>query len=122
MASGSSSDAAESAGSAGRAAAAPAAAETEEDRVKRRRLQCLGFALAGGCDTTMAPGVLSEEDLQTQVSSRLSLRPLSPEEAGRALQPCCAFAFQKALSSYFELPENDQGWPRQPPTPFKSEA
>lgn len=44
-----------------------------------------------------------------------------PREAGRALQPC-AFAFQKALSAYFELPENDQGWPRQPPTSFKSEA
>lgn len=81
MASGSSSDAAEPAGS----AAAPAAAETEEDRVKRRRLQCLGFALVGGCDPATAPGVLAENDWQTQVSSRLSLPPLSP---GRRGAPC----------------------------------
>ncbi|EDL32471.1 Traf and Tnf receptor associated protein, isoform CRA_a [Mus musculus] len=94
MASGSSSDAAEPAGPAGRAASAPEAAQAEEDRVKRRRLQCLGFALVGGCDPTMVPSVLRENDWQTQ----------------------------KALSAYFELPENDQGWPRQPPTSFKSEA
>lgn len=94
MASGSSSDAAEPAGPAGRAASAPEAAQAEEDRVKRRRVQCLGFALVGGCDPTMVPSVLRENDWQTQ----------------------------KALSAYFELPENDQGWPRQPPTSFKSEA
>lgn len=85
MASGSSSDAAEPAGPAGRAASAPEAAQAEEDRVKRRRLQCLGFALVGGCDPTMVPSVLPENDWQTQVSSRLSLPPLSP---GRRGAPC----------------------------------
>lgn len=90
MASASSSDAAEPA----EPAAAPAAAETEENQVKRRRLQCLGFALVGRCDTTMAPTFLSENDWQTQ----------------------------KALSDFFEQPENDLAWPRQPPTSFKSEA
>lgn len=93
MASGSSSDAAEPVEPA-EPPAAPAAAETAENQVKRRRLQCLGFALVGRCDTTMAPTFLSENDWQTQ----------------------------KALSDYFEQPENDLGWPCQPPTSFKSEA
>lgn len=116
MASGSSSDAAEPA----EPAAAPAAAEAEENQVKRRRLQCLGFALVGGCDTTMAPTFLSENNWQTQVSSFLACIAL-PRWAERALHPC-PFAFQKALSAYFEQPENDLAWPRQPPMSFKSEA
>ncbi|XP_052012959.1 tyrosyl-DNA phosphodiesterase 2 [Apodemus sylvaticus] len=90
MASSRSSEAAEPA----EPAAAPAAAETEEDQVKRRRLQCLGFALVGRCGTAMAPTFPSENNWQTQT----------------------------ALSAYFEQPENDLAWPRQPPTPFKSEA
>lgn len=119
MASGSSSDAAESAEPA-EPAAAPAAAETEENQVKRRRLQCLGFALVGSCDTTTAPTLLSENNWQTQVSSFLASIAL-PRWAERALHPC-PFAFQKALSAYFEQPENDLACPRQPPMSFKSEA
>lgn len=89
MASGSSSDAAEPA----EWAAAPAAAETEEDQVKRRRLQSLGFALVTSCDTTVASTFLSENNWQTE----------------------------KALSAFFEQPENDLARPHQPPTSSKSE-
>ncbi|XP_006977192.1 tyrosyl-DNA phosphodiesterase 2 [Peromyscus maniculatus bairdii] len=94
MASGSGSDAAELAEP---AAAAPAAAEAEEEvdnPVKRRRLQCMGFALVAKCDPTMAHTFLSENDWQ----------------------------MDKALSAFFEPPENDPAWPRQPPTTFRSEA
>lgn len=93
MASGSGSDAREPS----EPAAAPAAAETEEEidqRVKRRRLQCMGFALVAKCETTMAHTFLSENDWQTD----------------------------KALNAYFEPPENDPAWPRQPLTSFQSEA
>lgn len=112
MASGSSSEVAEPA----EPAAAPAAAETEEDQVKRRRLQCLGFALVGRCDATTAPTFLSENNWQTQVSSPCS------SQVGGELPASCVFAFQKALSAYFELPGNDQAGQRQPPTSFNSEA
>lgn len=93
MASGSGSDARDPA----EPAAASAAAETEEEidqRVKRRRLQCMGFSLMAKCETTMAHTFLSENDWQ----------------------------MDKALSAYFEPPENDPAWPRQPPTSFQSEA
>lgn len=90
MASGSSSDAAEPA----EPAAAPAAAETEEDQVKRRRLQSLGFALVTRCDTMMAPTFLLENNLQ----------------------------MKKALNAFFEQPEDDLVQPHQPPTSSKSEG
>lgn len=90
MASGSSSDAAEPA----EPAAAPAAAETEEDQVKRRRLQSLGFALVTRCDTTMAPTFLLENNWQAKVSSRFSIPPLLP--GGRA----------RPASLYFYFPES----------------
>ncbi|OBS77036.1 hypothetical protein A6R68_16501, partial [Neotoma lepida] len=105
MASGSGSDAAEPA----EPAAAPAAAEAEEETdnpVKRRRLQCMGFALVAKCDPTMAHTFLSENDWQMDVGLR-----------GRSVPPIL-----KALSAFFEPPENDPAWPRQPPTTFRSEA
>ncbi|XP_051025318.1 tyrosyl-DNA phosphodiesterase 2 [Acomys russatus] len=93
MASGSGSDAAESA----EPAAATGTAEKEEEienRVKRQRLQCMGFALVANCDTTMAHTFLSENDWQ----------------------------MKKALNAYFEPPGNDPAWPRVPSTSCKSEA
>lgn len=75
-------------------AAAPAASETEADQVKRRRLQSLGFALVTRCDTTMASTFLLENDWQTK----------------------------KALSAFFEQPEDDLARPHQPPTSSKSEG
>lgn len=77
MASGSGSDAREPA----EPAAAPAAAETEEEidqRVKRRRLQCMGFAMMAKCETTMAHTFLSENDWQMDVGLRFSFSPLLP--------------------------------------------
>lgn len=82
MASGSGSDAAELAEP---AAAAPAAAEAEEEvdnPVKRRRLQCMGFALVAKCDPTMAHTFLSENDWQMDVGLRFSPPPLFPGGRG----------------------------------------
>lgn len=82
MASGGGSDAAEAAGP----AAAPAEAETEEEidhRVKRRRLQCMGFALVAKCDTTMAHNFLSENDWQMDVGLSFPPPPFFP--AGRSV-------------------------------------
>lgn len=91
MASGSSSDAAEPA----EWAAAPAAAETEEDQVKRRRLQSLGFALVTSCDTTVASTFLSENNWQTEVSSRFSIPP--PFPGGRARPASLCFYFSESV-------------------------
>lgn len=96
MASGSSSDAAEPA----EPAAAPAAAETEEDQVKKRRLQSLGFALVTSCDTTscdttVASTFLSENNWQTKVSSRFSIPPLFP--GGRARSASLCFYFSECV-------------------------
>ncbi|XP_055470495.1 tyrosyl-DNA phosphodiesterase 2 [Psammomys obesus] len=93
MASGSGSDAAEPA----EPRAAPGTSRTQEEielQVTRRQLQCMRFALIAKCDTTMAHTFLSENDWQVE----------------------------KALSAYFEPPENDPAWPREPPKSFKSEA
>lgn len=87
MASGSSSEVAEPA----EPAAAPAAAETEEDQVKRRRLQCLDFALAGRCDATTAPTLLSENNWQTQVSSPCS------SQVGGELPPSLCLCFSESV-------------------------
>ncbi|XP_008845319.1 tyrosyl-DNA phosphodiesterase 2 [Nannospalax galili] len=68
--------------------------EDLEHRVNRRRFKCMEFALVAKCDTTMAHTFLREN----------------------------GWEMQKALSAFFEPPENDPAWPKQPPAFFKSEA
>lgn len=94
MESGSGSDAREPAKP---AAAAPAAAEPEEeidDRVKIRRLQCMGFALMAKCETTMAHTFLSENDWQMDVGLRFSFSPLFP--VGGACPPSLCLCFSES--------------------------
>lgn len=104
MASGSRDDAAESA----EPAAAPGTAEREEEiehLVKKRRLQCMGFALVAKCDTMMAHTFLSENDWQTEVSLRFSLP--SSRVGGACSPSSCLFFSESAerlLRTYGEGP------------------